>query len=54
MESFAYSDKINSISTENPQKSSKLFFFSLELFEYSLYILDWYSMGSVFFSILSS
>ena len=40
MESFAFPDKIKSISTENPQKCSKLFFFSLELFEYSLYI--WY------------
>ena len=30
MESFAFPDKINSISTEIPQKCSKLYFFSLE------------------------
>ena len=42
MESFAFPDKIKSMSTENPQKCNKLFFFSLELFEYYLYILDWY------------
>ena len=30
MESFAFPDKINSISTEIPQKYSKLLFFSLE------------------------
>ena len=30
MESFAFPNKINSISTEIPQKCSKLYFFSLE------------------------
>ena len=37
MESFAFPDKINSISTEIPQKCSKLLFFSLESFKDSLY-----------------
>ena len=45
MESFAFPDKINSINTDIWRKCSKLFFFSLESFEYSLYILDWYSKG---------
>ena len=35
--SLAFHPKINSTSTEIPQKCSKLYFFSLE---YSLYILD--------------
>ena len=30
MESFAFPPKINPISTEIPQKSSKLYYFSLE------------------------
>ena len=38
MESFAFPPKINPISTEIPQKSSKLYYFSLESLEYSLYI----------------
>ena len=40
MESCVFPDKISSISTEILQKYSKLFFCSLESFEYSLYILD--------------
>ena len=43
MESFAFPAKINSISTEIPQKWSKWYLFSLESLEYFLYILDWYS-----------
>ena len=43
MESFAFPAKINSISTEIPQKCSKLYYFSLESLRYSLYILNWYS-----------
>ena len=46
MESFAFHIKINSRSTEIPQKSSKFYFFSLEFHEYSLYVLDWYSKGN--------
>ena len=42
MESFAFLAKINSISTEIPQKCSKLYYFSLESLEYSLYVLNWY------------
>ena len=38
MESFAFPPKINPISTEIPQKSSKLYYFSLKSLEYSLYI----------------
>ena len=36
MESFAFPAKNNSISTEIPQKCSKLYYFSLESLEYSL------------------
>ena len=36
MESFAFPDKINSLSIEIPQKCSKLCFFSLESFEMQL------------------
>ena len=43
MESFAFPAKINSISTEILQKCSKLYYFSLESLEYSLYVLNWYS-----------
>ena len=53
MESFAFPVKIKSMSTENPQKCSKWFFFSLELFEYSLYILDWYSMRNISYELLN-
>ena len=45
MESFAFPDKINSISTEIPQKCSKLYFFSLESFKDSLYVWDVFSKG---------
>ena len=41
MESFAFPAKNNSINTEIPQKCSKLYYFSLESFEYSLYVLNW-------------
>ena len=42
--SFAFADKINSITTEIPQKCSKLSFFSLESLEHSLYV---FSKGKV-------
>ena len=44
MESFAFPDKINSISSEIPQKCSKLYFFSLESLD-SLYFWDVFSKG---------
>ena len=47
MESFAFPEKNYSISTEIPQRGSKLFFLLLESFEYSLYILDWYAKGHI-------
>ena len=40
MESFAFPAKINSISTEIPQKCSKLYYFLLESLEYSLFIFE--------------
>ena len=38
MESFAFPAKSNSISTEIPQKCSKLYFVSLESLEYSFFM----------------
>ena len=43
MESVAFPNKINSISTEISQKSSKLYIFSLESFEDFLYVWDVFS-----------
>ena len=45
MKSFTFPDMINSISTENPQKCSKLYNISLESLEDSVYVLDNFSKG---------
>ena len=44
-DSFAFPVKINSISIEIPLKDSKLYFFSLESFEESLYARDVFRKG---------
>ena len=45
MESFAFPDRINPLSTEIPQTYSKLYFFPLESFEKPLYVWDVFSKG---------
>ena len=45
MESFAFPDRINPIRTEITQTYSKLYFFSLESFEESLYAMDVFRKG---------